>query len=40
MNDYRYTPNIFLKGEIGGHCNLDREKLKNEDGDKMLLSTW
>ncbi|EDV19908.1 uncharacterized protein TRIADDRAFT_32818 [Trichoplax adhaerens] len=36
----RFRTDVFKKGEIGGHCQLDGQRLKNSDKQKGELQSW
>lgn len=36
----RYRDDVVQEGEVGGHCKLDKSKLKKEGGHKSPLQSW
>ncbi|XP_033745660.1 EGF domain-specific O-linked N-acetylglucosamine transferase-like [Pecten maximus] len=36
----RFREDVFIEGQVGGHCKLDKKALKNEGEHKSALQSW
>ena len=38
--NFRFREDIFVEGEVGGYCKLDKELLRQHGAHKSALQSW